>query len=75
MELEKYLDIKDEVKFALRKYNLPVMILNLDKEKIIDLIKVDKKASGSKITIVYVDKIGSFEFKKIEIEELNNYLK
>lgn len=68
-------DIKDEVKFALRKYNLPVMILNLDKEKIIDLIKVDKKASGSKITIVYVDKIGSFEFKKIEIEELNNYLK
>ena len=67
-------DIKDEVKYVLRKYNLPVMITNINKEEVINLIKVDKKASSNFITIVYSDKIGSFEFKKIEINDLINYL-
>ncbi|MBP5445814.1 MAG: 3-dehydroquinate synthase [Acholeplasmatales bacterium] len=68
-------EIKDEVKYSLRKYNLPVSITNLNKEEVINLIKLDKKASGNDITIVYVSKIGSFEFKKIKVDELKEYLK
>ena len=67
-------EIKDEVKYVLRKYNLPVSIANLNKEEVINLIKVDKKASSNFITIVYVDKIGEFSFKKLEINDLIDYL-
>lgn len=66
--------IKNVLIEALSKYNLPTNT-NIDIEKIIDLIKVDKKASGNMVSIVYVEKIGSFEFRKIKIDELKEYLK
>ena len=66
--------IKSALIEALSKYNLPTNT-NIDIEKIIDLIKVDKKASGDMVSIVYVNKIGSFEFRKIKIDELKEYLK
>ncbi len=66
--------IKNALLEALSKYNLPTNT-NIDIEKIIDLIKVDKKASGDMVSIVYVNKIGSFEFRKIKIDELKEYLK
>lgn len=67
-------DVKDELISSLKKYDLPVEI-DIDKDKIVELIKSDKKASGNKITIVYVSKIGSFEFKEIEVDSLKEYLK
>ena len=70
--------VSDEVKPSLikvlNKYNLPTEI-KIDIDQVINLIKVDKKASGNMVSIVYVEKIGSFEFKKIEVEELRTYLK
>ena len=66
--------IKNVLIEALSKYNLPTNT-NIDIEKIIDLIKVDKKASGNMVSIVYVKTIGSFEFRKIKIDELKEYLK
>ncbi len=66
--------IKNVLIEALSKYNLPTNT-NIDIEKIIDLIKVDKKASGNMVSIVYVKEIGSFEFRKIKIDELKEYLK
>ena len=66
--------IKNVLIDLLSKYNLPTNI-DIDTNKVIDLIKLDKKSSGDTITIVYVSKIGEFEFKKIEINDLTNYLK
>lgn len=66
--------IKNVLIEALSKYNLPTNT-NIDIEKIIDLIKVDKKASGDMVSIVYVEKPGSFEFRKLKIDELKEYLK
>ena len=67
-------EAKEALLYVLNKYNLPTKI-DLDVDKVIDLIKVDKKASGDMVSIVYVEKIGSFEFKKIKVEELKEYLK
>ena len=67
-------EIKNDLLYVLNKYNLPTQI-DLDVDKVIDLIKVDKKASGDMVSIVYVEKIGSFEFKKIKVEDLKEYLK
>ena len=65
---------KKELIDCLNKYNLPTSIKTNSKD-IIELIKSDKKASGNNVTIVYVDKIGSYEFRKIEVDELDKYLK
>ena len=66
--------IKNTLIEALSKYNLPTKT-TIDTGKMIDLIKVDKKASGDMVSIVYVKNIGSFEFKKIKIDQLKEYLK
>ena len=66
--------IKNVLVEALSKYNLPIKT-NIDIDKIIDLIKVDKKASGDMVSIVYVKTPGSFEFRKIKIDGLKEYLK
>lgn len=67
-------EIKNDLLYVLNKYNLPTQI-DLDVDKVIDLIKVDKKASGDMVSIVYVEKLGSFEFRKIKVEDLKEYLK
>ncbi len=67
-------DVKKRIKSLLDKYQIPSNI-DLSKEDIIDYIKKDKKASGSQITVVYVKEIGTFELRKIEIEEIEKYIK
>ena len=66
--------IKDELLYVLEKYNLPATC-EVDTNKVIDLIKVDKKASSDNVTIVYVEKVGSYEFRKIKIDSIKDYLK
>ncbi|MBQ7761732.1 MAG: 3-dehydroquinate synthase [Clostridia bacterium] len=66
--------VKQRIKALLNKYQIPTDI-DLANEDIMDYIKKDKKASGNQITIVYVEKIGTFELKKIEIEEIQKYIK
>ncbi|MCR5307950.1 MAG: 3-dehydroquinate synthase [bacterium] len=66
--------IKAELLYVLEKYNLPVTC-EVDTNKVIDLIKVDKKASSDNVTIVYVEKVGSYEFRKIKIDSIKDYLK
>lgn len=65
--------IRNELLEVLNKYNLPIKI-DLNNEEIIDKIKLDKKASGNMISIIFVKEIGSYEIKKINIDELINYL-
>lgn len=54
---------------VLNKLNLPTET-QIESEKLISKIKLDKKASGEDINIVLVNKIGEFEMKKIPQTQL-----
>ena len=64
---------KKQILEVLKKYNLPTTC-KVDKEAFISLIAHDKKASGSKISIIYVEEIGSYKEEIINIGDLENYL-
>lgn len=57
----------------LEAYGLPTSV-NCDKKALSALIGHDKKASGDSVTVVFVDEIGSFEFRKLKIEEIEKYV-
>lgn len=65
--------VKEEIRGILKKYNLPLSI-NITKEELYNHIVLDKKVSGSMINIVLVEEIGKYEIKKIELEEIKQYL-
>lgn len=58
---------------VLKKYGLPTEV-EYDKDEIMSYLIHDKKMSGDEITVVYVDEIGKFEFKKIKALELKEVL-
>ena len=66
-------EVKKEIIEVLNKYNLPTKV-DVLKDEFISLIKHDKKASGNKINIIFVDEIGSFKQLSIDIEDLKNYM-
>lgn len=68
------LDVKKELKEVLEKYKLPISH-NVDNKILYDYICLDKKRSGNKITIVYVEEKGNFKFLNIELEAIKDYLK
>ena len=49
---------------VLDKIGLPTSV-NYDVNKVTEAMKHDKKMSGNKITVVYVEEIGSFKMKEI----------
>ena len=62
-------DARNRIARVLGKYDLPVSH-NIPAEKLSEFISHDKKASGDTITVVKVNKIGSFAFETISIKEL-----
>ncbi len=66
--------VRDRLKKVLLKLNLPTKIVG-DKNDLIDAARHDKKASGDCITVVYVEKIGEFEFKKIPLTQLDEIIR
>lgn len=66
--------VKKELKEVLEKYHLPISH-NVEKKLLYDYICLDKKRSGNKITIVYVEEKGNFKFLNIELESIKDYLK
>ena len=56
---------------VLKKLNVPTDI-EISKEKIAKNIAHDKKKSGQKITIIFVEKIGEYKMKERSINELLN---
>ena len=64
---------RKRLEMILKKYSLPTQI-NSDADTLISYITRDKKAKGNNITVIYVDKIGSFEMRDIEITEMKNYI-
>lgn len=57
----------------LEAYGLPTRV-ECDKKALSALMRLDKKASGDGVTVVFVDEIGSFEFRKLKIEEIEKYV-
>ncbi len=64
-------EVRVRLKTVLEKLDLPVSC-NYDLNDAIEAIKHDKKMSGDTLNAVIVNKIGSFEFKALTINELQN---
>ena len=67
-------DVKKRIKSVLLKLNLPVSA-DIPFERISEALFHDKKASGSMITTVYVDRIGSYRFLSEETKEVSRRIK
>ena len=67
-------NIKPRVLKTLEKLNLPITH-NFSADELADAIKHDKKMSGDKITVVFVENIGEFSMKTYEYNEFINILK
>ena len=65
---------RKQIKKILKKYNLPTSY-DLSLKDIEDYLIHDKKKTGDYIWIVSVENIGSYDLKKIKIDELYNKLK
>lgn len=59
---------------VLKKLNLPICV-ETDCEKIIETMRHDKKMAGDKISVVYVENIGSFDIKTKDFNEFSNEIK
>lgn len=57
----------------LEKYSLNNSV-NIDTDILISYITHDKKSSGTKITTIFVNEIGSFEMREMEIENMREYI-
>lgn len=62
------------IKKILMKYELPYRRIEMDKEKILHTIKLDKKSSGENINLILLNKIGEGFIKKVSIKEIENYI-
>lgn len=67
-------EVRDRLKKVLKKVGLPTEY-SYDSIRIIEAMKMDKKVSDGTLTVVTVPKIGSFEFKKIPLDELETKMK
>ncbi len=67
-------EAKEKIKNLLIKNNLPTST-GFDTEKVFEALQHDKKAAGNGVNTVFVNKIGEFEFKFLEYEEIYNILK
>jgi len=66
-------EVRQRLLKVLNKLNLPTSIV-LKNDKILEAVSHDKKKSGESISVVYVDKIGSYEIKSLLFEELKEIL-
>lgn len=66
-------EVKKRLLKVLEKYELPTKIEN-DSEELFKYISLDKKRSGNNLTIIYVEKLGTYEIRKILLEDIRKYL-
>ncbi len=62
-------EVKARLEKVLKNNQLPTKIL-ASKEKLLPFILHDKKMQSDKVDAVYVEKLGSFEIKKVTAEEI-----
>jgi 3-dehydroquinate synthase len=66
--------IREQVENVLLMYQLPVNVPSLNSD-LVSFIRHDKKANASGVNAVFVNDIGSFEFKLMEFSELEEVIK
>jgi 3-dehydroquinate synthase len=66
-------EVKAQLISVLEKYNLPVNV-NVSEDELSSYILHDKKMSGEDITVIYCEKIGSYEMRKIKAAEMKKYI-
>lgn len=67
-------EVRERLIPVLHKLNLPTEF-SADYRTVVEAMKHDKKKSGDKITVIYVEKPGSFEMKDIDFDELAQIMK
>lgn len=67
-------DVKKRLIPVLKKLSLPYSY-DLDIEEALEYISHDKKCDGKKISVIFVDSIGSFRAEKIEVEDFLNIVR
>ncbi len=65
--------VRARLSAILAAYGMPTCV-KCDKKALSDFVRHDKKASGQGVTVVYVEEIGSFEFRTLSIEEIEKYV-
>ncbi len=65
--------VRERIEKVLGKYQLPTKV-DLTSEELFKYINLDKKRSGNYLSIIYVEEIGTWEIKKILLEEIKQYL-
>ncbi len=63
----------EKVTVLLKKYHLPIE-LNFDKEKVWEILVMDKKKSGDTMNFILLNKIGNGIVKPIRLQQLNDLL-
>ncbi len=66
--------VRERLIKVLSKYNLPVK-LTFSPDKILSALRHDKKAKGNGVNVVFVNEIGSFDFRFLTFDELDNLVK
>lgn len=61
-------DVKTRLTAVLKKLSLPTE-LSVDVSSLLEAVKHDKKMSGSKITVIYVPKVGTYEMRETEFSD------
>lgn len=67
-------DVKERLIKVLQKYSLPVTV-NLSEEELLKALRHDKKADSKGVNTIFVNEIGSFEFKYLSYQELDEKIK
>ena len=65
--------VKGRIQKLLGKYQLPTNV-DMSSEELFKYINLDKKRSGEYLSIIYVDTLGTYEIKKILVEDIKQYL-
>ena len=66
-------NVKEKIDKILSKFNLPTYI-EFNHDEVLDYITHDKKASGNKISVVFVENVGSFEFRTLDVLEIKKII-
>ena len=64
-------EVKNKIKNILDIYGLPTTC-DFNKDKVLELVKYDKKAIGDTVSTIHVNKIGSYDIVKMTLSEISN---
>ena len=66
--------VRERLVKVFEKYSLPVTV-NISAEELLKALRHDKKADSKGVNIIFVNEIGSFEFKYLNYQELDEIVK